>query len=89
MFFYRVDLAAVFGLAQTQGSEPLLTLCSLGGVDFFQQYELHEPTSEAVRQWVGTATERWRRHGAFSGTTNVQEDVIFASAEVNNAKSPR
>jgi hypothetical protein len=30
----------------------------------------------------GTATERWRRHGAFSGT-KVLEDVIFASAKIN------
>jgi hypothetical protein len=29
------------------------------------------------------ATECWRRHGAFSGT-RVREDVISASAEVNN-----
>ena len=30
----------------------------------------------------GTATERWRRNGAFS-RTKVLEDVISASAEVN------
>jgi hypothetical protein len=32
-------------------------------------------------EW-GTATERWRRNGAFF-ETKVSEDVISASAEVN------
>ena len=38
------------------------------------------PASGAVSRTRGMATERWRRHGAFSGT-KVSGDVIFARAE--------
>jgi hypothetical protein len=54
-----------------------------GVLTFSNEMNTKRPTSGAARQSVGTATERWRRHGAYSGT-NVQEDVIFASAEVNS-----
>ena len=50
---------------------------------FSVEMRLKRLTSGAVLRMRGTATERWRRHGAFSGTT-VLEDVISASAEVNN-----
>ena len=50
---------------------------------FSIEMRLKRPTSGAVLRTRGTATERWRRHGAFSGT-KVLEDVISASAEVNN-----
>jgi hypothetical protein len=82
MLDYRIVTAAS-GLAKMQGCERLLTLPVLAGSTFSNNMKLHKLTSGAVRQLVDTATERRRRHGAFSGT-RVQEDVIPASAEVNN-----
>jgi hypothetical protein len=73
-------ITAASSLAQMQSSE---RLPSLAGLTFSNNMKLHKPTSGAVRQRANTATERWRRHGAFSGT-DVLEDVIPASAEVNN-----
>jgi hypothetical protein len=49
-------------------------------------YVMKSASSGAAPEW-GTATERWRRNGAFS-ETKVSEDVISASAEVNKI-SPR
>jgi hypothetical protein len=49
---------------------------------FSIEMRLKRLTSGAVPRTWGTATERWRRHGAFFGT-KVLEDVISASAEVN------
>jgi hypothetical protein len=44
-------------------------------------YVVNVASSGAAPEW-DTATERWRRNGAFF-RTKVLEDVISASAEVN------
>jgi hypothetical protein len=82
MLLYRIVTAAS-SFAQTQGFERLLTSPALARLTFSNNMKLHKLTSGVVRQLVDTATERWRCHGAFSGTS-VQEDVIPASAEVNS-----
>jgi hypothetical protein len=82
MLLYRV-VAAASSFARMQGSERFPDFASLGRVDFSNYMKLQKPTSGDVRQRANTATERWRRHGAFCGT-EVLEDVIPASAEVNS-----
>ena len=83
MLHHRMITAASSLAQQTQGFERLPTLPALAGLTFSNNMKISKPTSGAVRQPANTATERRRRHGAFSGT-EVLEDVIPASAEVNS-----